>query len=62
MGKKINFFILSIIVIICVYSASNYQELTATIDSGDTAWMIVASALPMRLYTYLDQDSLLPEK
>ena len=44
MGKKINFFILSIIVIICVYSASNYQELTATIDSGDTAWMIVASA------------------
>ena len=44
MGKKINFFILSIIVIICVYSASNYQELTSTIDSGDTAWMIVASA------------------
>ena len=44
MGKKINFFILSIIVIICVYRASNYQELTATIDSGDTAWMIVASA------------------
>ena len=44
MGKKINFFILSFIVIICVYSASNYQELTSTIDSGDTAWMIVASA------------------
>jgi len=44
MGKKINFFILAIIVIICVYSASNYQELTSTIDSGDTAWMIVASA------------------
>ena len=44
MGKKINFFILSIIVIICVYSASNYQELRTTIDSGDTAWMIVASA------------------
>jgi Amt family ammonium transporter len=44
MGKKVNFFILSIIVIICVYSASNYQELTTTIDSGDTAWMIVASA------------------
>lgn len=44
MGKKINFFILSIIVIICVYSASNYQELTSSIDSGDTAWMIVASA------------------
>ena len=44
MGKKINFFILAIIVIICVYSASNYQELTSIIDSGDTAWMIVASA------------------
>ena len=44
MGKKVNFFILSIIVIICVYSASNFQELTSTIDSGDTAWMIVASA------------------
>ena len=44
MGKKINFFILAIIVIICVYSASNYQELTTIIDSGDTAWMIVASA------------------
>ena len=44
MGKKINFFILAIIVIICVYSASNCQELTTIIDSGDTAWMIVASA------------------
>jgi len=44
MGKKINFFILAIIVIICVYSATNYQELTTIIDSGDTAWMIVASA------------------
>ena len=44
MGKKINFFILLIIVIICLYSASNYQELSSLIDSGDTAWMIVASA------------------
>ena len=44
MGKKINFFVLLVIVIICVYSASNYQELTSAIDSGDTAWMIVASA------------------
>jgi len=44
MGKKIYFFVLLVIVIICVYSASNYQELTSAINSGDTAWMIVASA------------------
>jgi len=44
MGKKIYFFVLLVIVIICVYSASNYQELTSAIDSGDTAWMIVKSA------------------
>ena len=44
MGKKINFFVLLVVVIICVYSASNYQELSSVIDSGDTAWMIVASA------------------
>ena len=43
-GKKNQLLHITIIVIICVYSASNYQELTATIDSGDTAWMIVASA------------------
>jgi Amt family ammonium transporter len=44
MGKKINFIILSTLVIICVLTASNYQELSSEIDSGDTAWMIVASA------------------
>ena len=44
MGKKINFFVLLVVVIICVYSASNYQELSSVVDSGDTAWMIVASA------------------
>lgn len=44
MGKKVNFIILSILVIICVFTASNYQELSSAIDSGDTAWMIVASA------------------
>ena len=44
MGKKINFIILSILVILCVLTASNYQELSSEIDSGDTAWMIVASA------------------
>ena len=44
MGKKINFFVLLVVVIICVFSATNYQELSSVIDSGDTAWMIVASA------------------
>lgn len=44
MGKKINFFVLCIVVILCVFTASNYQELSSEIDSGDTAWMIVASA------------------
>ncbi|OIQ30866.1 MAG: ammonia channel protein [Bacteroidetes bacterium MedPE-SWsnd-G2] len=44
MGKKINFIILSALVILCVFAASNYQELSSEIDSGDTAWMIVASA------------------
>ncbi len=44
MGKKMNFILLSILVIICVFTANNYQELSSTIDSGDTAWMIVASA------------------
>jgi Amt family ammonium transporter len=44
MEKKTNFIILTILVILCVMTASNYQELSSEIDSGDTAWMIVASA------------------
>ena len=44
MGKKINFIALSLIVLICVITANHYQELTSSIDSGDTAWAIVASA------------------
>lgn len=44
MGKKVNFIVLSVLVILCVFTANNYQELTSTIDTGDTAWMIVASA------------------
>jgi Amt family ammonium transporter len=44
MGKKLNFIILSFLVILCVLTASNYQELSSEIDTGDTAWMIVASA------------------
>ncbi len=44
MGKKINFLALSLIVLISVVTASHYEELSSSIDSGDTAWMIVASA------------------
>lgn len=44
MGKKLNFIILAILVLVCVLTASNYQELSSTIDTGDTAWMLVASA------------------
>ncbi|MFT5595819.1 MAG: Amt family ammonium transporter [Flammeovirgaceae bacterium] len=44
MGKKINFIVLAMIVIICLVTAEHYEELTSAIDSGDTAWMIVASA------------------
>ena len=44
MGKKINFIALTLIVLISVFTASHYSELSSAIDSGDTAWMIVASA------------------
>lgn len=44
MGKKINFIVLTVIVIFCGFTASNYQELSTLIDKGDTAWMLVASA------------------
>jgi Amt family ammonium transporter len=44
MGKKINFIVLAMIVTICLVTAEHYKELTSAIDSGDTAWMIVASA------------------
>ncbi len=44
MGKRLNFIFLLIIVIICAFSASDYGSLSSSIDSGDTAWMLVASA------------------
>jgi Amt family ammonium transporter len=44
MGKKINFIVLTILVVICACTASHYEELSSAIDSGDTAWMLVASA------------------
>lgn len=44
MGKKLNFILLTLIVIVCAFTASNYEELSSSIDSGDTSWMLVASA------------------
>ena len=44
MGKKVNFIVLFILVLLCTFAAGQYQELTSAIDSGDTAWMLVASA------------------
>lgn len=44
MGKRVNFFILTLIVLIGWFYSIDYPELISQIDSGDTAWMIVASA------------------
>lgn len=44
MGKKVNFIILFILVLVCTFAAGQYQELSSAINSGDTAWMLVASA------------------
>lgn len=44
MGQKLNFIMLTVIVIICAFCASHYGELSTAIDSGDTSWMLVASA------------------
>lgn len=44
MGKRLNFIFLLIIVLICTFLATSYGELTSSIDSGDTAWMLVSSA------------------
>ena len=44
MGKKLNFIVLSILVLIAVFYSSSYGELSASLNSGDTAWMLVASA------------------
>ncbi|MFB1003875.1 MAG: ammonium transporter [Bacteroidia bacterium] len=45
MGKRINFIALTVLVLLSVLLAENYTELSSSIDSGDTAWMLVASAL-----------------
>lgn len=47
MGRKSNFIVLSLFVLIILICGSEYKflESSAQIDSGDTAWMIVATAL-----------------
>ncbi len=47
MAKKMNFLVLGILVLISVFFSTQYQETTFSkaIDTGDTAWMIVASAM-----------------
>ena len=46
MGRKINFIVLSILVLICLLLGTEYQfiENSGDIDPGDTAWMLVSSA------------------
>ncbi len=45
MGKKINFIVLTLLVLLSLVMASNYTELSSAIDGADTAWMLVSSAL-----------------
>ena len=46
MGRKVNFLMLSLLVLLCLLLGTEYQfiENTGNIDTGDTAWMLVASA------------------
>jgi Amt family ammonium transporter len=45
LGKKINFIVLTLLVLLSLVMASNYTELSSAIDGADTAWMLVSSAL-----------------
>ena len=46
MGRKINFLVLLVLVLICLFVGTPYDGLGPgdTIDTGDTAWMLVSSA------------------
>ena len=46
MGRKINFLVLLVLVLICLFAGTPYDGLGPgeTIDTGDTAWMLVSSA------------------
>ena len=46
MGRKVNFLVLLVLVLICLFVGTPYDGLGPgdTIDTGDTAWMLVSSA------------------
>ena len=44
MGKRINFIVLGILILLSLFSGTNIPEGAGEIDAGDTAWMLVASA------------------
>lgn len=46
MGRKVNFIVLAIFVLIALFSGASYHldQDTSALDTGDTAWMLVASA------------------
>jgi ammonium transporter, Amt family len=45
MSKRINFIVLTALVMLTLFTANNYPVLSSAINSGDTAWVLVASAL-----------------
>jgi len=47
MNKRLNFIVLAVLVLLSLLTAQNYPELSSVIDSGDTAWVLISSALVM---------------
>ncbi len=45
MGQRINFIVLAALILLSVITAGSYPELISAIDSGDTAWVLISSAL-----------------
>jgi len=45
MSKRINFIVLAALVMLTLLTANNYPVLSTAINSGDTAWVLVSSAL-----------------
>lgn len=45
MSKRINFIVLAALVMLTLFTANNYPVLSSAINSGDTAWVLVSSAL-----------------
>ena len=46
MGKRMNFIVLTVLVLVALLFGSEYKFVTGggEIDSGDTAWMLISSA------------------